>query len=81
MAEFRELVNLDAQQTFVLIDEKFNHEHERFVQSLIKQGSTEQQFKYLETMLTAHHTQIQGCIQDYLTSGVEKEKALTYMSL
>jgi hypothetical protein len=64
-----------------LIDEKFNHEHEKFVQSLIQQGSTEQQFKYLETMLTAHHQQIQSCIEDYLMQGNEKEKALTYMSL
>lgn len=80
-AEFSELVNLDAQATFVLIDEKFNHEHEKFVQSLIQQGSTEQQFKYLETMLTAHHKQIQSCIEDYLTQGNQKEKAETYMNM
>ena len=36
MAEFSELVNLDAEQTFLLIDDKFNHEHEKFVQSLIQ---------------------------------------------
>jgi len=58
MAEFSELVNLDAQQTFLLIDEKFNHEHEKFVQSLIQNGSTDQQFKYLETMLSTHHAKI-----------------------
>lgn len=81
LAEFSELVNLDAKATFILIDEKFNHDHEKFVQSLIQQGSTEQQFKYLETMLSTHHQQIQNCIEDYLTQGNQREKALTYMNL
>lgn len=81
MAEFSELVNIDAHQTFLLIDEKFNHEHEKFVQSLITSGSTEQQFKYLETMLSTHHQKIQSCIEEYLMQGNDKEKALTYMNL
>lgn len=81
MAEFSELVNLDAQQTFLLIDEKFNHEHEKFVKSLIETGSTEQQFKYLETMLSTHHQKIQTCVEEYLVRNVDKEKALTYMNL
>lgn len=81
MAEFSELVNIDARQTFLLIDEKFNHEHEKFVQSLITSGSTEQQFKYLETMLSTHHQKIQSCIEEYLMQGNDKEKALTYMNL
>lgn len=56
--EFSELVNLDAKATFLLIDEKFDHEHEKFLNGLIQNGSHEQQFKYLETMLSTHHAKI-----------------------
>ena len=62
MKDFRELVNLDAQQTFLLIDEKFNHEHEKFLASLIKKEASEAQFKYLDTMLLENHEKIQACI-------------------
>lgn len=34
MADFSGLVNIDAEQTFFLIDEKFDQDHERFVKSL-----------------------------------------------
>jgi|TARA_B110000285_G_scaffold216530_1_gene263914 hypothetical protein len=40
MIEFSGLLNMDAQLTFLLIDEKFDHDHEKFVKSL--SGSTEQ---------------------------------------
>jgi len=33
--DFSELVNLDAKATFLLIDEKFDHEHEKFLNGLI----------------------------------------------
>lgn len=40
MVEFSGLLNMDAQLTFLLIDEKFDRDHEKFVKSL--SGSTEQ---------------------------------------
>jgi len=48
---------------------------------LIESGSHEQQYKYLETMLTTHHEKIQSCIENYLMHSQEKEKAVTYMNL
>ena len=38
LIEFKELVSLDPKQTFELIDEKFNSDHERFLATLIKEG-------------------------------------------
>ena len=49
MIEFSSLVNIDATLTFLLIDEKFDQDHEKFVKTL--SASFEQQHKYLETML------------------------------
>jgi hypothetical protein len=73
MKEFRELVNLDAQQTFLLIDEKFNHEHEKFLASLmVQKGASEAQFKYLDTMLAENHAKIQACIEEFVMQNTNK---------
>ena len=72
MKDFRELVNLDAQQTFLLIDEKFNNEHEKFLVSLIKKKASEAQLKYLDTMLLENHSKIQACIEEFVKQNTNK---------
>jgi hypothetical protein len=62
-----------------LIDEKFENEHEKFLESI--NGHINEQYKYLEAVLNHHHQKIQSCINDFLMSGTEKDKALTYMRL
>jgi hypothetical protein len=82
MIEFSGLVNIDSTLTFLLIEEKFDSDHERFIKTLSE--SYEQQYKYLETMLTTHHDQIQSSLEAYYTSGLqgaERDRAEGYMRL
>jgi len=76
---FKGLVSVNAKLTFDLIDDKFDNEHEKFILSI--EDFANEQFKYLETMLNARHQMIQNCIEEYLMSGAEKDRAKAYMRL
>lgn len=78
-SNFKGLVNMDAAATFMLVDEKFENEHVKFIESI--SDHSEEQFKYLEAMLQSQHKKIQACIQEYLMSGAGKEEAQVYMKL
>lgn len=79
MINFRGLIRLDPHLTVELIDDMFANEQEKFVESI--NGHIEEQFMYLDYLLSVQHDKIQSCIESYLMSGTDKEKALTFMKL
>jgi hypothetical protein len=79
MANFKGLIRLDPVLTVELLDDMFANEQEKFVESI--NGNIEEQYMYLEAFLKTQHDKIQSCIESYLMSGTDKEKALTFMKL
>lgn len=70
---------MDPEATFNLVNDKFEDQHERFIESI--NGHNEEQYKYLDAMLKANHKEIQSTIQEYLMLGANKDKATTFMRL
>lgn len=46
--------------TYHLVNDKFENQHEKFIESI--NGSIDEQYKYLDVMLSASHSEIQSCI-------------------
>jgi hypothetical protein len=79
MVNFKGLIRLDPSLTVELINEMFINEQDKFVESI--NGHIEEQYMYLDTLLRVQHDKIQSCIESYLMSNTDAEKALTFMKM
>jgi hypothetical protein len=79
MTNFRSLIRLDPTLTVDLITEQFPSKLQEFVDSI--NGHIEEQYLYLDTFLKVQHVKIQSCIESYLMSNTDIDKAMTYMKL
>ena len=77
MTNFKGLVKLDPFRCVELIDDKFKDKLQEYMESL--NSHSEEQFLFLDALLSMHNEMIQALIEEYFMLGSEKEKANMYM--
>ena len=77
MINFKGLVKLDPYKCVELIDDMFEEKLNDYVESLNELA--EEQFLFVDAILSLHNDKISALIEEYFMLGSQKEKANMYM--